>query len=107
MARNPAKIEATGPSDPGADALEGIDRVGAGGAGSDIVTAEVEKGFGTVTLELEVPYERDTAGGAVTTGAAGAGAAGTGKFVSTPSQGSPAVGTWVIVPQTTGLATGV
>jgi hypothetical protein len=26
---------------------------------SDIVTAEVEKGFGLLTLEIEVPYERD------------------------------------------------
>jgi hypothetical protein len=28
---------------------------------SDIVTAEVEKGFGNLTLEIEVPYERDAA----------------------------------------------
>jgi len=26
---------------------------------SDIITAEVEKGFGNLTLEIEVPYERD------------------------------------------------
>jgi len=35
----------------------------AGSQHSDTVTAEVEKGFGLVTLELEVPYERDTASG--------------------------------------------
>ena len=31
----------------------------AGAAHSDIVTAEVEKGFGLATVEIEVPYERD------------------------------------------------
>jgi hypothetical protein len=31
----------------------------AGAQHSDIVTAEVEKGFGLLTLEIEVPYERD------------------------------------------------
>ena len=30
---------------------------------SDTVTAEVEKGFGQLTLEIEVPYERDAAAG--------------------------------------------
>jgi hypothetical protein len=30
---------------------------------SDTVTAEVEKGFGNLTLEIEVPYERDSAAG--------------------------------------------
>ena len=30
---------------------------------SDTVTAEVEKGFGLLTLEIEVPYERDAAAG--------------------------------------------
>jgi hypothetical protein len=35
---------------------------------SDIVTAEVEKGFGLLTLELEVPYERDTADGQTSQG---------------------------------------
>jgi hypothetical protein len=30
-----------------------------GGQHSDTVTAEVEKGFGPLTLEIEVPYERD------------------------------------------------
>lgn len=30
---------------------------------SDTVTAEVEKGFGNLTLEIEVPYERDAATG--------------------------------------------
>lgn len=30
---------------------------------SDTVTAEVEKGFGNLTLEIEVPYERDAAAG--------------------------------------------
>ncbi len=40
----------------------------AGGDGTDIVTAEIEKGFDMVTLELEIPYERDTEDGAVTEG---------------------------------------
>jgi hypothetical protein len=35
---------------------------------SDIVTGEIEKGFGPVTLEIEVPYERDLAGGVRTEG---------------------------------------
>lgn len=30
---------------------------------SDTVTAEAEKGFGNLTLEIEVPYERDSAAG--------------------------------------------
>jgi hypothetical protein len=30
---------------------------------SDTITAEVEKGFGNLTLEIEVPYERDMAAG--------------------------------------------
>ncbi len=42
----------------------------AGGAHSDIGTAEIEKGFGQLTLELEVPYERDVADGATTEGMA-------------------------------------
>jgi hypothetical protein len=33
------------------------------GAKTDFVTAEVEKGFGLLTLELEVPYVRSVAGG--------------------------------------------
>jgi len=32
----------------------------AGSSRTDIATAEVEKGFGVLTLEVEVPYERDT-----------------------------------------------
>jgi hypothetical protein len=32
---------------------------GVANAHSDLVTAEVEKGFGLLTLEVEVPYERD------------------------------------------------
>jgi hypothetical protein len=40
----------------------------AGGSKSDIATAEVEKGFGLLTLELEVPYERDVSDGATTEG---------------------------------------
>jgi hypothetical protein len=40
----------------------------AGGTTGDLVRAEVEKGFGLVTLELEVPYERDTTAGATTEG---------------------------------------
>jgi len=40
----------------------------AGDARSDMVTAEVEKAFGLMTLELEVPYERDESDGAVTRG---------------------------------------
>ena len=38
------------------------------GARSDEVKAEVEKGFGLLTLELEVPYERDNEGGTVLDG---------------------------------------
>src|SRR6201998_4401208 len=37
---------------------------------SDLVTAEVEKGFGLMTLEVEVPYERDAEGQKVTDGVA-------------------------------------
>ncbi len=40
----------------------------ADGARSDIVTAEVEKGFGLLTLEIEVPYERDVEDGNVSQG---------------------------------------
>lgn len=36
----------------------------ANGSKSDVAKAEVEKGFGLMTLELEIPYERDTADGA-------------------------------------------
>lgn len=35
----------------------------ANGSKSDFAKAEVEKGFGLMTLELEVPYERDTSSG--------------------------------------------
>lgn len=35
---------------------------------SDLITAEVEKGFGLLTLELEVPYERDVSAGTVSEG---------------------------------------
>lgn len=37
---------------------------------SDILHPEIEYGFGLMTLELEVPYERDVAGGQVTDGMA-------------------------------------
>jgi hypothetical protein len=37
---------------------------------SDLVTAEVEKGFGLLTLEVEVPFERDVDGSSITQGAA-------------------------------------
>jgi hypothetical protein len=40
----------------------------AGGTTGDLVTAEVEKGFGLVTLELEVPCERGTTAGTTTEG---------------------------------------
>src|SRR5208283_2257276 len=40
----------------------------AAGSTSDVATAELEKGFGPVTLELEVPYERDRAEDATTEG---------------------------------------
>jgi hypothetical protein len=40
----------------------------AGSAHSGIGTAEIEKGFGLLTLELEVPYEYDSAGGTATQG---------------------------------------
>ena len=35
---------------------------------SDLVTAEVEKGFGLMTVELEVPFERDISDGQVSEG---------------------------------------
>ena len=35
---------------------------------SDLVKAEVEKGFGLLTLELEIPYQRDVSAGAVSEG---------------------------------------
>jgi hypothetical protein len=38
------------------------------GQHSDLVTAEVEKGFGLLTVELEVPFERDVSAGAVSEG---------------------------------------
>ncbi len=37
-------------------------------AKSDVVTAEVEKGFGNLTLEVEIPYERDSDSGTVAQG---------------------------------------
>jgi hypothetical protein len=37
-------------------------RTQAGSPHTDQVTAEVEKGFGPVTLEIEVPFERDASG---------------------------------------------
>jgi hypothetical protein len=37
---------------------------------SDQVTAEVEKGFGLLTLELEIPFERDVDAGSITQGVA-------------------------------------
>ena len=40
----------------------------AGAQHSDIVTAEVEKGFGNLTLEIEVPYEREADSGTVAQG---------------------------------------
>jgi len=40
----------------------------AGGAQTDIIHPEIEKGFGLTTLELEVPYERDSEDGTVTKG---------------------------------------
>ena len=40
----------------------------ANGSRSDSGKAEIEKGFGLMTLELEVPYERDRAGGETTQG---------------------------------------
>ena len=39
------------------------------GGRTDVATAEVEKGFGLLTLELEIPYERDVSDGAVLQGA--------------------------------------
>jgi hypothetical protein len=35
---------------------------------SELVTAEVEKGFGLLTLEVEIPYQRDVDAGSVTEG---------------------------------------
>ena len=40
----------------------------ANGPKSDVAKAEVEKGFGLMTLELEIHYERDTADGQTTKG---------------------------------------
>jgi len=42
--------------------------IGAGSAHSDEIKAEVEQGFGLLTLELELPYERDVDAGAVSEG---------------------------------------
>ncbi len=53
--------------EPGEARLDWL-RTGANGSKNDLVTAEVEKGFGLLTLELEVPYERDRAAGATTQG---------------------------------------
>lgn len=41
---------------------------GGNGLHSDLVTAEVEKGFGLLTVELEVPFERDVSAGSVSEG---------------------------------------
>lgn len=38
------------------------------GQKSDVITAEVEKGFGLLTLEIEVPFERDVEDGNVSEG---------------------------------------
>jgi len=45
-------------------------RTAAGSTHSDLGTVEIEKGFGLLTLELEVPYERDVVGGRTTEGMA-------------------------------------
>jgi hypothetical protein len=45
--------------EPGEARLDGL-HTAAGSRHRDEVTAEVEKGFGLLTLELEVPYESDT-----------------------------------------------
>jgi hypothetical protein len=37
---------------------------------TDLVTAEVEKGFGPLTLEVEIPFERDVDAGSITQGVA-------------------------------------
>ena len=42
----------------------------AGSSKTDLVTAEVEKGFGLLTLELEVPFERDSDAGEISQGMA-------------------------------------
>jgi hypothetical protein len=39
-----------------------------GSGHSDVATAEVEKGFGNLTLEIEIPYERDAQAGVVVQG---------------------------------------
>jgi len=43
-------------------------RTAVGSAHSELGTVEIEKGFGLLTLELEVPYERDVAQGTTTEG---------------------------------------
>ena len=40
----------------------------AGGSKTDIIHPEVEEGFGLLTLELEIPYERDVSDGQTTEG---------------------------------------
>lgn len=45
-------------------------RTAVGSAHSDIIKPEIEYGIGLMTLELEVPYERDVAGGQITDGMA-------------------------------------
>jgi hypothetical protein len=53
--------------EPGEARLDWL-RTGAGGAQTDLIHPEVEKGFGQLTLELEVPYERDVSDGTTTEG---------------------------------------
>jgi hypothetical protein len=43
-------------------------RSGVANSHTDVITAEVEKGFGLLTLEVEVPYERTSTGGNVVEG---------------------------------------
>jgi len=53
--------------EPGEARLDWL-RTGANGATSDVVKAELEKSIGLMTLELEVPYERDSAARTTTQG---------------------------------------
>jgi hypothetical protein len=54
--------------EPGEARLDWLHTQQPGQARSDVVMAEVEKAFGVVTFELEVPYQYDSAPGSITHG---------------------------------------
>jgi hypothetical protein len=47
--------------------LDWLHTAGAGNSHTDLVTGEVEKGFGNLTLEVEAPIERDSQSGQIST----------------------------------------